>query len=311
MADRAGELGLPATDDAGDDGLLRLQSQLVVAAGLGVHHRGLAAIVVAQRVDELGRREVDVDVLAAGDRGRGTPAGGRQVVGDGGGEVAGVGEDRDRALEQGLAGIVAAQRAADPDPVPGVGHAQTVGAEDVDAVGLAHGADLARVVDRDLLGDDDDLLEIGIDPDQLGHAVAHGGGRQVDHAGVEAQPGVQALAHRVEHRHVAHRRLQFLAAAAGRGAEGDVAAGKGVAHRRDVAALAAQDVEHADPILARGDLGQRVDADEILEARNALLVHGSSPRSGLLLVQAALRMPRRCATCSRPPPFIQRSAAWA
>ena len=139
-------------------GFFDSQAELVVAAGLGVHHGGLAALVVAQRVDELGCGEVDVDVLAAGDRGRGAPAGGRQVVGDGGGEVAGVGEDRDRALEQGLARIVAAQRAADPHPVPGVGHAQAVGAEDVDAVGLAHGADLARVVDRDLLGDDDDLL---------------------------------------------------------------------------------------------------------------------------------------------------------
>ena len=57
--------------------------------------------------------------------------------------------------------------------------------------GLAHGADLARIVDRDLLGDDDDLLEVGIDPDQLGHAVAHGRGRQVDHAGVEAVAGIR------------------------------------------------------------------------------------------------------------------------
>ena len=120
---------------------------------------------------------------------RGAPAGGGEILRDRGGEVAGVGEDRDRALEQGLAGIVAAQRAADPHPVPGVGDAQAVGAEDVDAVGLADGADLARVVDRDLLGDDDDLLELGIDPDQLGHAVAHRRRRQVDHAGVEAVAG--------------------------------------------------------------------------------------------------------------------------
>ena len=160
MADGAGELGLPAADDAGDDRLFRLQAQLVVAAGLGVHHGGLAALVVAERVDELGRGEVDVDVLAARDRGRGAPAGSGQIVGDGSGEVAGVGEDRDRALEQGLARIVAAQRTADPHPVPGVGHAQAVGAEDIDAVGLADGADLARIVDRDLLGDDDDLLEV-------------------------------------------------------------------------------------------------------------------------------------------------------
>ena len=47
MADGAGQLGLPAADDAGDDRLFRLQPELVVAAGLGVHHRGLAALVIA------------------------------------------------------------------------------------------------------------------------------------------------------------------------------------------------------------------------------------------------------------------------
>ena len=151
----------------------------------------------------------------------------------------------------------------------------------------------------------------GIDPDQLGHAVAHRRGRQVDHAGVEAVAGVEALAHRVEHRHVADRRLQLLAAAAGRGAEDDVAAGEGVADRRHVAGFAAQDVEHADPVVARRDLGQRVDADEVFEAGDALLVHGCCSSISGAWVQAALRMPRRCATCSRPPAFIQRSAAWA
>ena len=50
---------------------------------------------------------------------------------------------------------------------------EAVGAEDVDAVRLAQRADLARIVHRDLLGDDDDLLELGIDADQLGDAVAH------------------------------------------------------------------------------------------------------------------------------------------
>ena len=310
MADGPGQLGLPAPDHAGDDRLLRLQPQLVVAAGLGIHHRGLAAVVVAQRVDELRGGEVDVDVLAAGDRGGGAPAGRRQIVGDGGGEVAGVGEDRHRALEQGLARIVAAQRPADPDPVPGIRHAQPVGTEDVDAVLLAHGADLARIVDRDLLADDDDLLEIRIDPGQLGHPVAHRRGWQVDHAGVEAVAGIEALAHRVVHRHVAERRLQLLAAAPGRGPEHDVAAGEGVADRGHVAGFATQDVQHADPVVARRDLGQIVDADIVFEAGNALLVHRCCPDLGWW-VQAALRMPRRCASCSRPPAFIQRSAAWA
>ena len=73
---------------------------------------------------------------------------------------------------QRLARTVAAERAADADLVPGVRHAEAVAAEDVDAVLLPHRADLARVVHRHLLGDDEDLLEFGIDPDQLGHAVA-------------------------------------------------------------------------------------------------------------------------------------------
>ena len=33
-------------------------------------------------------------------------------------------------------------------------------------------ADLARIVHRDLLGDDEDLAQLGVDADQLGHAVA-------------------------------------------------------------------------------------------------------------------------------------------
>jgi hypothetical protein len=36
---------------------------------------------------------------------------------------------------------------------------------------LAHRADLTRIVDRDLLGDDEDLAQVGVDADQLGHAV--------------------------------------------------------------------------------------------------------------------------------------------
>ena len=235
MAHGPGQLRLPAADDAGDHGLGRLQFLLVVAARLDIEDGGLAAVVVAQRPDELGCREVDVDVLAAGDQRGGAPAGGGEVAGDRGGEVAGVGEDRDRALEQGLARIVAAQRPADPHPVPGVGDAEAVGAQDVDAPRLAKRPDLAAVVHRDLLGDDDDLLEIRVDPDELRHAVAHGRGRQVDHAGVEAVAGVQAVADIVEDRDLAHRRLQLLPPAAGRGAEDDVPAREGVAHRRDLA----------------------------------------------------------------------------
>ena len=47
MADGAGQLRLPAADDAGDDRLAEFEVVLVVAAGLGIEHRGLAAAVVA------------------------------------------------------------------------------------------------------------------------------------------------------------------------------------------------------------------------------------------------------------------------
>ena len=257
-------------DHAGHHRLGELRVELVVAAGLAVQHRGLAARVVGQREGELGRGVVDVDVLAAGDHGGGAPARHAQVLRDGGGEAARVGEDRDRARPQRVAGLVAAERAADAHLVPRVGHAQAVGAEDVDAVLLAHGADLARVVHRDLLGDDEDLAQLRIHADQLGHAVARGRGRQVHHAAVEAVAGRQPFAHVVVDRDVADGRLEHRAALAGRGAEHHVAARIGVAHRRDLARFAAQDVEHADAVLARGDLRERADADVVLEVADAL-----------------------------------------
>ena len=85
-----------------------------------------------------------------------------EILGDGRGEIAGVRVDGDRTLTQRFLRFIAAERAADAHLVPGVGNAQAVGAEDIDAVGLADGADLARVVDRDLLGDDDDLFRSGL-----------------------------------------------------------------------------------------------------------------------------------------------------
>ena len=77
------------------------------------------------------------------------------------------------------------------------------------------------------------------DARELRHAVAHARRRQVDDTGVEGEPRVEAFAHAVEDRDVADRRLQCLAAAAGRGAEGDIAAGKCVADRRYLAGFAA------------------------------------------------------------------------
>ena len=98
VADRARQLRFPAPDDAGDDRLGEVGVELVVAARLDIEHRRLAARVVGQREGELGRGVVDVDVLAARDQRRRAPARHAQIGGDRGGEVAGVGEDRDRAL---------------------------------------------------------------------------------------------------------------------------------------------------------------------------------------------------------------------
>ena len=124
------------------------------------------------------------------------------------------------------------------------------------------------------------FFRLRIDADQLGDAVAHARGRQVDDAGVEGVAGVQALAHVVEHRDVADRRLQHLAAAARRSAEHHVAAREDMAGRRHLARFAAEDVEHADAVAAGGDVGERIDADEIREGWNALGMHGWSPGEG-------------------------------
>jgi len=72
-------------------------------------------------------------------------------------------------------------------------------------------ADLASVVDGDLLRQDDDLAELGVDPDQFGHAVPDATRRQVDDSGVEVVPGVKSLPHAVEDRDVARLGDQHLA----------------------------------------------------------------------------------------------------
>jgi len=165
MSHRSRQLRLPTADDAGNDRLAEFDSMLVIAAGLGIEHRRLAANVVVEGVREVACCVMDIDVLAGGDeRGR-PPAFGTEILRDGGGEAAGVRENRNRPLEQNFLGIVPAERAADADPIPGIGHAQAVGAEYVDAVGLAERADLARVMHRDLLGDHHDLLELRVDAD--------------------------------------------------------------------------------------------------------------------------------------------------
>ena len=280
MAHRAGQLGFPPPDHAGHHGLAEIQIVLVVAPGLHIEHRRLGPLVRLQGVGEVAGRIVDVDVLAGGDERRRAPALGGEILGDGGGEAAGVGEDRDRAFQQRLLGVIAAERAADTHPVPGIRDPQAVAADDIDPVGLGDGADLARVMDRDLLGDDDDLGQVLVHADQLGHPVAHAGGRQVHDADIERVTGIQPFADIVEDRNVARRGLQDAARPAGRCAEHDVCPGKGVAGRRDLPGFAAQDVQHANPVVPRRHVAERADAEIVGEPLDALLVHGLLLRLG-------------------------------
>jgi hypothetical protein len=129
-------------------------------------------------------------------------------------KTAGIRKDRDRAFNQRFLGKVASERTADSDAIPGIRDAETIGAENIDAVRLAERTDLARIVHRDLFGDDHDLVEVGIDADQFGDAVAHAGWRQIDDAGIEGQAVIQAFAHIVVDRDVTQGRRQDLTAAA-------------------------------------------------------------------------------------------------
>jgi hypothetical protein len=124
--------------------------------------------------------------------------------------------------------------AADAYALPRVRDAQPVRAEDVDARLLTHRANLTRIVHGDLLRDDEDLAQIRIHADQLGHAVARGRRRQIDHSAVEPMPGLQPFSHVVEDRNIACGRRKHLSAFAGRRTEYDIRARESVAHRRHV-----------------------------------------------------------------------------
>ena len=273
MPHSAGEAFLPASDHAGDDGLGEFRVQLIVTARFDIEHCRLAAWIVAECERELRRGKVDVNVLAARNQRSRAPTCHAQVGGDRRREVAGVGKYRDRALAQGFFRMVATQRAADADAIPRIRDAETVRPEDVDAVRLCHRANLARIVRGQFLGDDKNLVQFGVHPQQLRDAVARSRRRQVDDAAVESVAVVDALEDIVVHGHSADWRLQPLAAPSGRRAEDDVAAGIVMANRRDLARFAAHDVEHADAIVAGGDLRQRFDADVILESADACGLH--------------------------------------
>ena len=116
-------------------------------------------------------------------------------------------------------------------------------------------------------------FDIPVDADQFENTVAHGGRRQVDHADVEFVAIIDALADVVIDRDRAGRGLQHLAPAARRCAEHDIAARIGMADRRDAARFVAEDIQHANPVLAGRHFGQRVDADEILELIDTRIAH--------------------------------------
>ncbi len=158
-----------------------------------------------------------------------------------------------------------------------------------------------------------------VDADQLEHAVAHRGRRQVDHADIELVSVVEALADVVIDGDRADRRLQHFAAASRRCAEHDVAARIRMADRRDAARLVAEDIQHANPVLAGGQFGQRIDADKILELLDFWIAHRNPQRpcshgaviGKWLCLPGQPAKPSFLASISRPPFFIQRSAAWA
>src|SRR5207245_10839256 len=109
----------------------------------------------------------------------------------------------------------AAELPTEPHLVPRIRDAETVGAKNVDAIGLSHRAYLARVMHRHLLGDHEYLPQFRIDTDQLRHAVARRRRRQVDHAAIEAMAVGETLAALVVDRDVAQLRLQQLTLTAG------------------------------------------------------------------------------------------------
>src|SRR6516165_11445893 len=230
----ARQLGLPTTDNARNNWFAEFETALVVTAWLGIKDRRLATQIALQCIGKIASRVMDIDVLSRRDQRRRSPPFRRHILGDSGGEAAGIGEDRHRALEQHLFGIVAAERAADSHAIPRICHAQAIGSENIDSIDLAQSSNLACVMDGDFLCDHHDLFQSGIDTDELRDAIADTGRRQIDDSCVEGKAGIEAFADVVEDRNIADRSWQNLAASSGRGAEDDVAAGKSVTNRRDL-----------------------------------------------------------------------------
>ena len=118
----------------------------------------------------------------------------REVLRDRGREAAGVREDRDRAL---AAAISSGWSPPSAPPMRTRFHESATPRQLPPMMSTPLACAIARIsrasCTDDLLGDDDDLLQIRVDADQLGHAVAHARRRQVDDAGVEARGRRPAL----------------------------------------------------------------------------------------------------------------------
>src|SRR5690349_7977425 len=111
--------------------------------------------------------------------------------------------------------------------------------------------------------------------------------------------GVKPFADVVEDRNVADRRLEHPPSPSGRSSKDDIAAGKCMAHRADVARFPAENVEDADAVLAGRDVGKRADTQVIGQRLGERGAHAARLRS----------MPIRADISARPPLFIHWSTA--
>src|SRR5215831_10281750 len=111
VSDRSCQLRLPPSDDASDDRLAEFNPALVVTAGLGVEHRGLAAHVIVECMSEVARCIVDIDVFSRRDERARPPTFRAEILRDRGCEAAGIRKDSNRSLEQYFFRVIAAQRA--------------------------------------------------------------------------------------------------------------------------------------------------------------------------------------------------------
>ena len=87
--------------------------------------------------------------------------------------------------------------------------------------------------------------------------------------------GIEPLAHIVEDRNLSRGRLESLPTAARRSTKDDIAAGKSVANGSYLARLSAQDVQHAYPVITRGNVLERRRAEVIGQARGSFAPHAA------------------------------------